>query len=283
MDRSVEAASPSWIQSRLVHWRAGVLTTAVVVCGLVLDLTVLGANPKVDVSTSSAAAPVVQVLGAVDSTVEVAAAVPTSVDLALPPVTDGAAAPETSVDTVPAPPAFAPAPAPVAAPAAPAIAQPATAQPAPTQPVATQPAAAQPAEPRAAAPSPSATTAAPTTAPRTTAAPTTAAPTTAAPTTAAPTTAAPTTAAPTTAAPTTTVATVVEYLSYTVNGGVGNVTLAREGNTISLYGFYPNAGWVYEVERNGPNTVKLNFFNVQTEQDREWKAQIEGGRIQVEN
>ena len=31
MDRSVKAASPSWIQSRLVHWRAGVLTTAVVV------------------------------------------------------------------------------------------------------------------------------------------------------------------------------------------------------------------------------------------------------------
>ena len=78
------------------------------------------------------------------------------------------------------------------------------------------------------------------------------------------------------------VATAVEYPSYTVTG-VGSVTLAHEGNTISLYGFYPNAGWVSEVESNGPNTVKLNFFNVQTEQDREWKAQIEGGRIQVAN
>jgi hypothetical protein len=68
-----------------------------------------------------------------------------------------------------------------------------------------------------------------------------------------------------------------------VDGGVGTVVLAHSGTTITLYGFYPEPGWVYQVERNGPRTVKLKFFNTQTEQDREWKAQIEGGRIQVEN
>ena len=59
--------------------------------------------------------------------------------------------------------------------------------------------------------------------------------------------------------------------------------LAHQGGSISLYGFYPNSGWVHEVERNGPGTVKLKFFNVQTERDREWKATVDGGRIKVEN
>jgi hypothetical protein len=115
------------------------------------------------------------------------------------------------------------------------------------------------------------------------AAPTTAAPTTAAPTTAAPTTAAPTTAAPTTAAPTTTSGPTTEYLTYTVAGGVGQVILARTGNSIKLYGFYPNSGWISQTESNGPTTVKLKFFNTQTQQDREWKATVQGGGIQVEN
>ena len=59
--------------------------------------------------------------------------------------------------------------------------------------------------------------------------------------------------------------------------------LAKTGTSITLYGFYPNSGWVSQTESNGPRTVKLQFFNTQTEQDREWKATIEGGRIQVEN
>jgi hypothetical protein len=46
---------------------------------------------------------------------------------------------------------------------------------------------------------------------------------------------------------------------------------------------YPDSGWVYQVEQNGPSTVKLKFFNTVTQQDREWKATVEGGRIQVEN
>jgi hypothetical protein len=56
-----------------------------------------------------------------------------------------------------------------------------------------------------------------------------------------------------------------------------------DGSAITLYGFYPNSGWVYEVESNGPRTVKLKFFNVNTGRDAEWKATIEGGRIQIEN
>ena len=68
-----------------------------------------------------------------------------------------------------------------------------------------------------------------------------------------------------------------------MDGGVGSVVLARQGNDISLYGFYPNSGWVHEVERDGPRLVKLKFFNVQTGNDREWKAEVDGGRIKVEN
>lgn len=104
------------------------------------------------------------------------------------------------------------------------------------------------------------------------------------PTTTAPQPTAPTvapTAAPTpapTAAPTPS----VEYLTYGV-GGVGEVVLAYTGDSISLYGVYAGTGWVYEVERNGPREVKLKFFNTQTGNDEEWKAELEGGRIRVEN
>ncbi len=55
------------------------------------------------------------------------------------------------------------------------------------------------------------------------------------------------------------------------------------GSTIELYGVYPGSGWVYELEQNGPRTVKIKFFNTQTKQEAEWTAKIEGSRIKVEN
>jgi hypothetical protein len=72
-------------------------------------------------------------------------------------------------------------------------------------------------------------------------------------------------------------------LTYTASSGAGDIVIAFTGSEISLYGFYPNANWVSQTEQNGPRTVKLEFFNTATEREGEWKAQIEGGHIQVEN
>lgn len=74
-----------------------------------------------------------------------------------------------------------------------------------------------------------ATTVVSTTPPPTTVAPAVVPATTAALTTAAPTTTPPTTASPTPPAP-------VEYLTDAVSGGVGDVVVARQGNSITLYG-----------------------------------------------
>ncbi len=92
-------------------------------------------------------------------------------------------------------------------------------------------------------------------------------------------TTAPTTTAPTTTAP----ATTVSYPSYNVST-VGQVVLTyTDGSRIQLYGVYAGTGWVYQVESNGPRTVKLKFFNTQTEREAEWTATIESGRIKIEN
>jgi len=56
-----------------------------------------------------------------------------------------------------------------------------------------------------------------------------------------------------------------------------------DDSAIELYAFYPESGWVYELEKNGPREVTIKFFNVQTEQEAEWKAQIEDSGIKVED
>ena len=66
--------------------------------------------------------------------------------------------------------------------------------------------------------------------------------------------------------------------------GAGRIVLTYvDRSEITLYGFYPNPGWVHEVERDGPRAVKLKSFNIRTEREGEWKAQIEDDGIQVEN
>ncbi len=53
-------------------------------------------------------------------------------------------------------------------------------------------------------------------------------------------------------------------------------------NAISLWSVAPSANWVYEVERDGPRSVVVKFFNVQTHNEAEFQAEIEGSRIKVE-
>ena len=74
----------------------------------------------------------------------------------------------------------------------------------------------------------------------------------------------------------------MEYRTYGVDD-VGSVVLAYTGSSITLASTNLGDGWVYSTESNGPRTVKLKFFNTQTEQEAEWKATIESGRIQIED
>ncbi len=276
MQTPMDRANHSWFLTHLAHWRARVLGGSVVLCGLALNLAVLGSNPVAQLAAGISPAAVDLAPDSEAVTPDTAAPLPADVDVTSVLAADDAADP--ILDVVP-------------------ISGAAAGSSAGASPVAmvaagTRQTAVAPQSPQASPQAPTPTTAAPVAAApvaaaQVTAAQVTAAQVTAAPVTAAQVTAAPVTAAPTTAPPTTAVSTTaalqIEYLTYTVEDGVGSVVLAREGNSISLYGFYPNGGWIKEVALNGPSTVKLKFFNVQTERDHEWKATIQGGRIQVEN
>jgi hypothetical protein len=110
-------------------------------------------------------------------------------------------------------------------------------------------------------------------APQVTAAPTTAAPPAPqpAPTTAAPT---PTTAAPVTAA--------LTYPSFSA-GSAATVVLQFDGSSIHVASVARQPNWVSQVDQNGPRSVEIKFFNTATQQDEEFHATVENGRIEVEN
>ena len=43
------------------------------------------------------------------------------------------------------------------------------------------------------------------------------------------------------------------------------------------------ANWVSQVDKNGPGSVEIKFFNTVTQRDEEFHATVESGRIKVEN
>ena len=66
-------------------------------------------------------------------------------------------------------------------------------------------------------------------------------------------------------------------------GAAGQVALAFNGSTIAFWGAYPNEGWQYAVEDEGPRKVKVKFRVEDGEGDElEWKAELDGDRIKVE-
>jgi len=74
----------------------------------------------------------------------------------------------------------------------------------------------------------------------------------------------------------------VTYPSYSVPN-VGDVVLEfTDESTLTLWSVAPNASWVYDVERDGPRSVEVKFFNVQTHNEAGFHAEIEGSRIKVE-
>ena len=272
METNIDVQS---VWSRMItHWQPAVLVTACLAGGLTLTTMVIGSAPDVVVQASEAAieetpvdmpAPDVPIVteAPVDTTSPTDAA--EVVDVAAPdavapvPAAVSAASLEPATAAAPAPSAAAPAPAPPAAPT--------TAAPAPA-PVATTP----PVAPVIAA------------GPRATAAPTTAAPITTAPpaTQPAPTTAAP---APTTAATppiTATTAAALTYPSFSA-GSAATVVLQFDGSSIYVASLARQPNWVAQIDKNGPRTVEIKFFNTATQQDQEFHATVEGGRIKVEN
>lgn len=246
------------LEQAVVHWRSVGLLGACLAGGLTLTVMVIGSAPTIGgpVATATeevmAAAPSTALVVDPTTTEATPDSVEVPVDQAPEPLVAPAVAGTVAVSGTPS--------TRVAWPTQPAPVQPATA---PSQPVTAVPSAADPAPvaPAAAVPAPAAT-------PATTAAPTTAAPTTAAPTTAVATTAAPAPVA-------------LSYPSYTVSG-VSEVSLQFDGSSISVASLSPQTNWVYTIEKNGPRTVEIKFFNVATGSDREFHATVESGHINVE-
>ena len=74
----------------------------------------------------------------------------------------------------------------------------------------------------------------------------------------------------------------VSYPSYSVPN-VGDVVLEfTDENSITVSSVAPSADWVFEVERDGPRSVEVKFFNARTHDEAEFHAEVEGSRIKVE-
>ncbi len=290
MERSQEGERT--LAERVVHWRTVGLIGACVAGGVTLSMMVIGSVPTIagPVGAAPEALPAEIVVGDQPTTVPVDVATTETMLESIEQPTDAAvAAPGGSgvveASAVVAGPAVPSPAAPTVAPAAPTVAPAApTVAPPPVAPAAAPTVARSPAAP-AAAPTPAAPTqkvtptpaAAPAPAPNPTAAPAPAPAPTAAPTTAAPTTQP--TLPPTTQAPATVSS--LTYPSYTVSG-VSDVSLQFDGASIYVASLTPQSKWVYEIAKNGPRTVEIKFFNVDTGRDREFHATVEGGRIKVE-
>jgi len=55
-----------------------------------------------------------------------------------------------------------------------------------------------------------------------------------------------------------------------------------DGSSISVASVAPSSDWVYEIEKNGPRSVEVEFFNIVTRREGEFHAELENGRIKVE-
>ena len=258
MERSDRERTP--LKEWLADWRSGVLVAACVAGGLTLTFMVIGVVPSAPGEASpQQAGPVPAVTSSVIETSIPAA----GADL----VTDSSLA--SAVDTT-APPSAASASARlVAAQVVPATNAPTSATPSPSPAVAPAVVAPVPAEAPVAT-----TTPAPVTA--------TIAP---AKTTVVPVRAAPTSAPAVATTPPTTEAARDEGLTYPSyqSAGSGSVVLQYDGSAIYVAAVNTRPDWVYDVEKNGPRSVEIKFFNVVTKRDVEFHASLEDGRIKVEN
>jgi hypothetical protein len=275
-----DTQQPSQLQ-RFAHWRAVVLVGGCIGAGLVLDMQILTSGPdnRLDAAmtpTTVVAEVVANDTSTVPTVPAVSASAPLPTTAALEPL------PTTTVPPVAAAPVeqlAAVAPLPPSSPAPVSVTQnqgkptpspsPAAAAVTTPSPPTTAPAAPPPTAPPPTAPPPTAALAPPPTAPPTTSPPTTSPPTTGPPTTS--------------PLPAAAAAASVTYPSYEVPD-VADVVLAfADETTITVWSVAPKANWVYEVENNGPRTIAVKFFNVQTHREATFQAEVEGNRIKVES
>ena len=65
--------------------------------------------------------------------------------------------------------------------------------------------------------------------------------------------------------------------------GVAEIYLTfTDGREISVYSVIRETNWVHQVDKNGPDKIEVKFFNVVTEQEAEFHAELENGSIKVE-
>ncbi len=242
----------------MVEWQSAVLVAACVAGGLMLTIMVIGAAPSVPMEAfpqQAAIAPLATLSVAETSVPETSAdlvidsSVTTAVESPAPPAV------ESSFERPIVVPVAVPIARVTAAPSAPAPAPapaPAVTAPAPAEPVVAVPVTTQPAGP---APAVVPITVAPTSAP------------------------APATTPPTSAADP---ASGLTYPTYRAASS-GSVVLQYDGSAIYVSAVNLESNWVFEVEKNGPRSVEIKFFNVVTKRDSEFHASLEGGRIKVEN
>jgi hypothetical protein len=251
----------------VAHWQPAVLVSACVAGGLTLTMMVIGSTPDIVVQASEAAieaAPVDTLASDAPVVAEVVVDTALSTDsteVVDSAATDAASAAPGTVSMTPVEPAAAPAPG--RAPAVPS----GTSTAAPTTGLPSAPA------PAPVSSAPIAPVIVPV--PQATPAPTTAAPAPAAPPPA-PTTAAP---PPTTVAP---AAAALTYPSFSA-GSAATVVLQFDGSSIYVASVTRQTNWVSEIDKNGPRTVEIKFFNTATQRDEEFHATVENGRIKVEN
>jgi hypothetical protein len=252
------------LSDHFFNWSTALMLGACVAGGLLLTMMVIGTTPQTLVSALPAVDP-----GPAAPVTEVPATdVPTSVGVAETPTDSLAPGVDPTVAATPAPEAELTASNTPLGPPAPVAAAP---QAAPTAPAPAPIGAAAPVvvQPRATVSNPTPGVAQ-TTSPATTNAPTTQ-PATTQPAT---------TQLATTSPPAQAVTASYTYPSYSA-GSAGSVTLRFDGSSVTVWSVSAQANWVYQIDVNGPRSVEVKFFNVQTHAEAEFHAQVEGGRIKL--
>ncbi len=271
-------ASPDGGRSSYITVRAGILSGLCIVGGLTLSVMVLGSAPSALTISEAAADVPVETFPPVTPAVEVpvAAVAPLPVETAAAaeavaePV---AAAAEPTVASPAAPVAAAPTPVAVVAAAMPQQVAPVAAPAPATAPAPAPVNAAPPAQVIAPAPAPVPvavpTTRAPQPVPAAVVAPTTAVTTTV-----------PNTVATTSPPPD---SSTVTYPTYGLEGLADIILTFTNSSDLTVWSVTPESNWVYEIDKNGPRSVEIKFFNLKTHAEGEFHADVENGRIKVES
>ena len=86
---------------------------------------------------------------------------------------------------------------------------------------------------------------------------------------------------PTAAAPTSTPETQTEYLTYDFTGIATIMVALHDGDRLEFWSVTTNPGWVYRVDDDGPNKVKVKFQRLSDGEEAEFEVKLKGGDLKV--